>query len=104
MADMVYTIEDGEVLIKYLRANGIKCERIGTLPSNHDIDVWVDEHSIKGMPIATLQTLLQCKKIIYTDMDSIFCLSRTFGHVDIFFEKPPKKSKTKGKPAFQRLG
>ena len=84
----VYEVEDGEALLRYLRAYGIKCELVGTLPSDHDIDIWVDKSTVGAPQIERLGEILRSMRTVVTDMDSVFYLSSLYGHVDVFFEKP----------------
>lgn len=89
MTEHVYEESDGNEVIELLESNGIECKLIGTLPSDHDIDVWVNKSTAPhGDPIAVIGMILRAKKVILTDMPSLFYLSHIFGHVDVFFEMP----------------
>jgi hypothetical protein len=87
----LYTKEDGENLVNLLAANGVKAEVIGTLPSNHDIDLYIDKSTIPSKtPIHWLTTNFKAIRYIRkTDVGSLFIISGSHGHVDIFFFKCP---------------
>jgi len=87
----VYTEKDGKLLLKALKKHGIRAELIGTLPSNHDIDVVIDRTSIPSeFPELWLKVRLGAIKSFETDIGSLFILSKIYGHIDVFFQHPEK--------------
>lgn len=88
---ILYTKSDGDCVISLLSSLGIGAEIIGTLPSNHDIDVLIDRKTIPGHgsdQVGFPKEHLEAIKAVETDMPSLFIISRLYGHLDIFFERP----------------
>jgi hypothetical protein len=85
----LYFEAEGKHIVEQLAVLGVKAELIGTLPSNHDIDILVDKATIPSKtPIHWLTTKLGAIKQLKTDIGSLFIVSRFYGHLDIFFEDP----------------
>ena len=91
----VYTPADGDRLQALLDRHGVRSKLIGTLPSDHDIDIVIDATSVPASAdsIANwLTKVLKARRVIHTDIGSYFFLSSLFGHVDVFFQDPERCS------------
>ena len=79
MSDYVYTEDDGFNLVRFLAQNGINAKLIGSLPSQHDIDIVVKDDEVNKTA-----RVLMYRKMVKTDLGTLFVVSSHFGHVDIF--------------------
>ena len=94
--DYVYTKSDSDRLLDLLKESGIKAEIIGTLPSNHDIDVLIlsKPSEVQYLKTKIFKVVLGAQKVIETDIGTYFVRSSEFGgHVDVFFYDPRKKNR-----------
>ncbi len=89
----VYDKGDGERLISLLKEAGIDAEIIGTLPSDHDIDVLIKStpKEVEYLHQKIFRHVLSSCYTFETDIGSFFVRSCEFGgHVDVFFSDPRK--------------
>lgn len=89
MKNFVYCKKDGLKVLKFLRVYGIKCKLIGTLPSNHDIDILITNANGTAWKYNLIKAfgVEQFTCGFKTDIDSYFMRTKEFGHLDFAIDK-----------------
>jgi hypothetical protein len=89
----VYTRKDGRAVIRFLRAHHMDGKLIGTLPSNHDIDILITK-TYGHLWKYELRQIFGYKRIMCdfpTEAGSYFMHIVGFGHLDFFYGKYSKR-------------
>lgn len=83
----LYDIGQAKQIIKDLKSHGVTATIIGSLPSDHDIDILIDRKTLPSV-VVFLHQFFDPITWKITDIDSRFYVSRKYGHVDVFFRDP----------------
>ncbi len=88
----IYTVNDGNNIVKLLSEKGIEVKLIGSLgrgeTSKHDIDILLENFDKNNLPtlVYKMRNLLRPTYIAYTDWDGLYFKATIYGDIDLFFD------------------